>query len=67
MRVLVLVLAACSSRLPPDHPCSEENPRAHAFVRACELRVLAECNPDPAVPCEVERECEEAWARRCEQ
>lgn len=68
MRYVALLLTACTSHLPPEHPCNlEANPRAHVFLAACAARIAAECDPDPAVPCEVEQECEREWARRCEQ
>lgn len=59
--------AGCGPSLPPDHPCSEENPETAAFLALCAAQVRLECNPDPAVPCEAEARCEAAWARRCEQ
>lgn len=62
-----LLIAGCTSHLPPDHPCSKENPDTHAVLARCAARVLAECAQDPDVPCAAEQECEAAWAKRCEQ
>lgn len=55
--LLVAALAAACAVLPANHPCSEDNPEAEAFLRKCEA-----C-PDQACvdACELE------WARRCEQ
>lgn len=62
----LVVLVACSSQLPPDHPCNlEQNAEARAYLTACKLRIELECAPDG--PCEIEQECEREWARRCEQ
>lgn len=64
---IVLATVACGSHLPAEHPCSEENPAAHAFLASCAMRVEFECAQDPDVPCAVEEECEREWARRCER
>jgi hypothetical protein len=65
--LVVYGCSGCVSALPADHPCSEENPRAAAFLASCATLVKLQCDADPKVPCEVEAECERAWAERCEQ
>jgi len=67
MRVIALFLVACSSQLPPEHPCHERNPGYLALVASCVARVQAECADIPDEECPVVRECDLALEGRCRE
>lgn len=64
---LAVLLVACSSALPPDHPCSEQNPEFLAFLASCKARVELACADIPDDACPVVAECDRAIEERCRE
>jgi hypothetical protein len=62
---VLFILAGCAEQLPPTHPCSLENPEAHAFAAACRARVELECKGVEDEQCPAWHECMAEFERRC--
>ncbi len=57
------VFAGCAADQPRLTPGACDAREVAAFTARCKVEVKLACNPDPAVPCEVEALCD---ARLCE-
>lgn len=61
------ILAGCSSQLPPEHPCSAENPEPYALATTCNARAELECKGLTQEQCAPWRECMAAFEERCRE
>jgi hypothetical protein len=65
MLVALWVFTGCASGPPRLTPGACDPVEVGRFTAHCKAQVALACNPDPSVPCEAERLCDERLCDAC--